>query len=245
MSKNPAQFFPAPSPAVTLSLHADVGSPEQVLAPQFSERTRGGGEVLATLSWGVGQRFPRDLLLPSQAGRSQVLLLSRPVQVGFLPSPPRTPVAARTGVSVHWSGRVPRVHQCWGLLDRAAGLVLLGTGAARPPSTHACDSWLPVLATASSSATQEQAGEDLARVFSISGHPGDRGLWIWEDASTGPSPSPAEGLPRCQLLVLALPTPLPIQLGPCSAPVRQALGLGAMVHRRPVDVPALPHTPPA
>lgn len=64
----------------------------------------------------------------------------------------------------------PGLRQCWGLLDRAAGLVLLGTRATWPPSTHTCDSSLPVLRVESSSAAQEQAGEDLAgRILGLAG----------------------------------------------------------------------------
>lgn len=75
-------------------------------------------------------------------------------------------VAGRTRVGMHRSGRVPECVSVCGLLDRAAGLVLLGTRATWPPSTHACDSSHSVLRAESSSA-QEQAGEDLARRASI------------------------------------------------------------------------------
>ena len=56
----------------------------------------------------------------------------------------------------------PSLRQHWGLLGRAAGLVLLGTRATWPPSTHTCDSSVPVLRAESSPVAQEQAGEALA-----------------------------------------------------------------------------------
>ena len=56
----------------------------------------------------------------------------------------------------------PSLRQHWGLLGRAAGLVLLGTRATWPLSTHTCDSSVPGLGAESSPAAQEQAREALA-----------------------------------------------------------------------------------
>lgn len=129
------------------------------------------------------------------------------------------------------------MRQFWGLLDGAAGLVLLGTPATWPLSAHACDSWLPVLQQSPLLQPRNRLGRiwfegpsvllgDLSfpyypnsallfqnlqgRVFSISGYPKDCSLRIWEkDVCRGALPSLAEGPPRCQLLVLALLTTLP------------------------------------
>lgn len=64
----------------------------------------------------------------------------------------------------------PSLRQCRGLLNRAAGLVLLGTRATWPPSPHTSDSPRPVLGAEASSAAQEQAGEDLVgRTLGLAG----------------------------------------------------------------------------
>ena len=145
------------SPPVLLPPFVQTRAPKsqfRVLAPESDERTWGqrgdaGNPILGSL--------PKELFFLASWQKQNFAELG-PVQICYtcapsLPQPSRC-LAGWGWVCIHPEG-CPSLRQHWGLLGRAAGLVLLGTRATWPLSTHTCDSSVPGLGAESSPAAQE------------------------------------------------------------------------------------------